>query len=184
VYIASINVADGCFCEGLERIEQFDLYVVLSGTISTYKHCGSTAGSNLQIQVKLCSILGTFLCTLHVFAQICVLVSRYPFLLTSNSIKCAYMYFSRKSGKFHMKLPYITSVISNRYSNSGDHCRSLMLVGQRSIMWKLGVGDFYFTGMEMNRRNALLTMMDANDTAEEDMEAPKRSEETIMYGIL
>jgi hypothetical protein len=118
VYQASINVADGCFREGLNRIEQFDLYVVVPSTKATYKHCGSTAGSNLQIQVKLCLILGTFSSTLHVFAQICVLVSRYPFLLTSNSIKCVYMYFSHKSGNFHMKFPYITSVISYRYSNT------------------------------------------------------------------
>ena len=118
MYTASVNVVVTCFREGFEEIEQFDQYVVVPGTKATYKHCGSTAGSNLQIQVKLCSILGTFSCTLHVFAQICVLVSRYPFLLTSNSIKCVYMYFSRKSGNFHMKFPYITSVISSRYSNT------------------------------------------------------------------
>ena len=129
MYIASIYVADGCFCEGLKRIEQFDLYVIVPGTKATYKHCGSTAGSNLQIQVKLCSILGTFSCTLHVFAQICVLVSRYPFLLTSNSIICAYMYFSRKSGNFHMKFPYITSVISSRYSNRLGDVTSLDIFG-------------------------------------------------------
>jgi hypothetical protein len=63
--------------------------VVVPGTKATYKHCG---GSNLQILVTLCSILGTFLCTLLFFAQICVLVSRYPFLRTSIFIKCVYMY--------------------------------------------------------------------------------------------
>jgi hypothetical protein len=31
---------------------------------------------------------------------------------------------------------------------SGNHCRPLMLLCQRSIMWKLGIGDAYFQNLD------------------------------------
>jgi hypothetical protein len=73
-----------------------------------------------------------------------------------------------------------------QYTNeviSGDHCRSRMLLCQRSIMWKLGVGDSYFKDMKINRKNKLLDVMDPNEP-EDNMEAQIRSKETTMYGIL
>lgn len=75
---------------------------------------------------------------------------------------------------------------TGQYTNaviSGDHCRPLMLLCQRSIMWKLGVGDSYFKGMQIEKKNNLLDMMDA-DEEEEHMEAQVRAKETMMYGIL
>jgi hypothetical protein len=34
---------------------------------------------------------------------------------------------------------------------SGDHCRPLMRLCQRSLLWKLGIGESYFNSMERKK---------------------------------
>jgi hypothetical protein len=41
---------------------------------------------------------------------------------------------------------------------SGDHCRPLMRLCQRSMMWKLGLGDAYFQQTIMNKLNEKIAM--------------------------
>jgi hypothetical protein len=64
---------------------------------------------------------------------------------------------------------------------SGDHCRPLMLLCQRSIMWKLGFGDQYFEDKVTTAKNDVTAMMDDNDVMEDEIEAKY---ERITYGIL
>jgi hypothetical protein len=68
---------------------------------------------------------------------------------------------------------------------SGDHCRPLMRLCQRSIMWKLGLGDAYFEGLG--------SMSDSNSEDESEVECEAdhenvlivgRNLETITYGTL
>jgi hypothetical protein len=78
------------------------------------------------------------------------------------------------------------------YSNgviSGDHCRSLMLLCQRSIMWKLGVANSYFKNMEGNMRNSLQDTKEGNDPKTYSEEPHEHgtfttTAETITYGRL
>jgi hypothetical protein len=74
--------------------------------------------------------------------------------------------------------------INGTYTNeviSGDHCRPLMQLCQRTIMWKLGIGDSYFEGLSNGD-------IKANITGEHDVvEAEHVSVDqgsTITFGIL
>jgi hypothetical protein len=72
---------------------------------------------------------------------------------------------------------------------SGDHCRPLMLLCQRSIMWKLGVGDLYFRDKEINIKNC--SSGEKEPSIEEEVIVEECNEDitmedrdSIMYGIL
>jgi hypothetical protein len=65
---------------------------------------------------------------------------------------------------------------------SGDHCRPLMLLRQRSIMWKLGFGDQYFEDKVTIAKYDAIHMMEDNEITEQDIKA--KGDSFTMYGIL
>jgi hypothetical protein len=70
---------------------------------------------------------------------------------------------------------------------SGDHCRPLMLLCQRSIMWKLGIGTKYFEENDTIEKNNSLNVMDEIEleTADENLKSePEDQSDSLMYGIL
>jgi hypothetical protein len=72
---------------------------------------------------------------------------------------------------------YINGVIS------GEHCRPLMQLCQRSIMWKLGVGDLYFEGLS----SSAIKSSEEEDVNEQDVMTENVSVDEgdgMMFGIL
>jgi hypothetical protein len=68
---------------------------------------------------------------------------------------------------------------------SGDHCRPLMQLCQRSIMWKLGIEDFYFEGLSNGTiKSNSLTMK--NQNVDDDYEEKDKDtvDNPITFGIL
>jgi hypothetical protein len=72
---------------------------------------------------------------------------------------------------------------------SGNHCRPLMLLCQRSVMWKLGIGDAFFEDLHSgtvcgeqlwnNKEHETMTSDDAIAMDQDDDYQP-----VITYGIL
>jgi hypothetical protein len=76
--------------------------------------------------------------------------------------------------------------INGLYTNgviSGDHCRPLMRLCQRSIMWKLGMGQHYF---EENALKESIIPLDGEITEElnDDVEVTQHSTLGFQFGEL
>jgi hypothetical protein len=68
---------------------------------------------------------------------------------------------------------------------SGDHCRPLMRLCQRTIMWKLGLGDAYFQKGK-NNHGETENSFDLDDWDEDAMESDNDSfqEPEMQFGML
>jgi hypothetical protein len=62
---------------------------------------------------------------------------------------------------------------------SGDHCRPLMRLCQRTIMWKLGLADAYFEG---SQRNNVGTQSKGTENMELDLD--ENIDDSMQYGEL